>query len=36
MYLFKSLLGKKPKAYHLKPSENEASGFLTTLKKLKK
>lgn len=36
MYPFKHLVGKKPKGYHFNPPENEASGFLTILKKFKK
>lgn len=36
MYPFKHLVGKKPKGYHFKTPENEASGFLTILKKFKK
>lgn len=36
MYPFKHLVGKKPKGYHFKTPENEASVFLTILKKFKK
>lgn len=36
MHPFRHLVGKKPKGYHFKPPENEASCFVTILEKFKK